>query len=56
MYRSSWNVRYPMYMALWFYKILTLLPKATSFQSEAHLVRSTETPFCDQHKCDIPAF
>jgi hypothetical protein len=42
-YTSSWNVRYPMYMALWFCKILTLLPKATLGQSEAHLVRSAES-------------
>jgi hypothetical protein len=39
-----------------FYKLLKLLPKATPGHSEANLVSSADPLFCDEHRCDFPAF
>jgi hypothetical protein len=54
---------------MWKYKIIAMVgavctgvhdfnhPQYYSLnKSEAHLVRRAQHPFCDDHRCDIPAF
>jgi hypothetical protein len=63
------STKFIFFSNMWNYEIITMVgavytgvhdynhPQHCSLnQSEAHLVRSAQPPFCDDYRCDIPAF